>query len=107
MTPGPFFNRRRHYIFWLALSIFLGIHLGCVTEGPKKPQPQENSLSIMGPTVVADDAETIAGGKACVLSPADPINIPVGHYVCPNGIEFDQPCPSTGCSRVAPQPKRK
>ena len=51
-------------------------------------------------------SQDISGGKACVLTPADPINIPVGHYVCPNGTSFYKDCPSTGCSRVAPYPKK-
>ncbi len=89
-------------IVFVAIAAVLTI--ACVVEGPtaptKKPQPDPEK------TVSIQSAETITGGKACVLSPADPVNIPVGHYVCPNGIEFDQACPVTGCPRVASQPKK-
>ena len=53
------------------------------------------------------DPETIHGGKACVLTPASPNDVPICHYTCPNGVMFSEPNPGTGCPEVAPQPKKE
>ena len=83
--------------------------VACVVEGPTKPSPvpKEPTTAASGSTIHSEDDEAIQGGKACVLTPADPTLLPVGTYICPNGVVFTQACPATGCPRVAPQPKPK
>src|SRR5204862_2968461 len=86
----------------------------CVTEGQTAPSKLPTTGSGGGHgCLVAGECEELdasqgktnntGGGKACVLTPADPTNIPVGYYVCPNGVSFYLECPATGCIRVAPQ----
>ncbi len=94
---------------WSSVTLFLiltSLLTSCVVEGPTKPSPVPPKDVQVSVGISETLAETIQGGKACVLTPADPTLIPVGTYTCPNGVVFTQPCPSTGCPRVAPQPKK-
>jgi hypothetical protein len=85
--------------FWVVMAFALA---GCLVEGPKKPEPSLNPL--MPSAALLSEPEGITGSKACVLTPADPVEQPICHYVCPNGKTFELPGPV--CARVAGYPKK-
>lgn len=75
------------------------------------PTVSASSMTRLTETVAVGEPETnnTGGGKACVLTPALPNNIPVCNYTCPNGITFSTVnvgYPVTSCVEVAPQPKK-
>src|SRR5947208_651007 len=92
----------------IAVVTISAMCVACSTEGPTSPSPvpPKNAGVELSPTTSPAGGADLAGGKACVLTPADPTDVPICHYTCPNGITFDLPNPGTGCSRVAPQPKK-
>jgi hypothetical protein len=80
-----------------------------VCEGPTQPtktKDQNGSTVSIDRNVPSQEGTDLTGGKSCRLTPADPTNIPIGYYVCENGVSFYEPCPVTGCPRVLPMPKK-
>ena len=80
-----------------------------VCEGPTQPSPTpdpKTSVQVDLSDSGSGISENLQGGKACRLTPADPTLIPIGYYVCENGVTFYKACPDTGCPRVLPMPKK-
>ncbi len=79
------------------------------TQSPTAPTPTAFP-ALNAPAIIGDpEGINTGGGKACVLTPTDPVDVPTCYYTCPNGVTFSKPntgYPNTVCSRVSPQPKK-